>query len=71
MHPIPANFQKGWEELIGVSVDPAQSKGLVSGKDEGYNDLNAEVNVFLVEASQWVESELICTSAEEKLQRLN
>ena len=33
--------------------------------------MDAEMNCTLVEASQWVESELICTSVEEKLRRVS
>jgi len=33
--------------------------------------MDAEMNCTLVEASQWVESELICTSVEEKLWRVS
>jgi len=56
---------------MGVPVNPAHYTGLVSGNNKGYDDMDAEMDALLVGASQWVESELICTSVEGKLQSLS
>ena len=54
-HPIPAKFQIGWEELMGVPVNPAHYTGLVSGNNKEYDDMDTEMDALLVEASQRVE----------------
>ena len=67
-HPIPAKFQIGWEELMGVAINPAHYTGL---NNEEYNDLDAEMDALLAEASQRVERELNCAIVEEKLRSLD
>ena len=51
LHPIPAKFQIGWEELMGVPVNLAHYTGLLALaiiSDGGYDDLDPQMDALLV-----------------------